>query len=184
MQWHLQRKTTQSVKAKSLINNTAQLAWSTASESNNKQFIISRSDDGITFIRIATKAGAGNSSAKHHYTFQDYDPANGTNYYRLEQQDFDGLITDHGIKAVNFSFGAPDLIIYPNPTANTAYAKFEPGIYHTAELMNVNGAIINKNTIGKTDHTTNFDLLDLPSAVYLIRLIGKGGNSVKQVVKK
>jgi len=50
--------------------------------------------------------------------------------------------------------------------------------------MNVNGAIINKNTIGKTDHTTNFDLLDLPSAVYLIRLIGKGGNSVKQVVKK
>ncbi len=54
-----------------LINNKAQINWSTLTEKNNKQFEIQRSADGATFKTIAIVFTLNDSNEVKHYTFKD-----------------------------------------------------------------------------------------------------------------
>ncbi|MCB9041833.1 MAG: T9SS type A sorting domain-containing protein [Lewinellaceae bacterium] len=69
---------------------TVQLAWATATETNNDYFSIEHSADGRHFKEIGRLSGAGASQEKHDYAFVDNAPEKGLNYYRLAQYDFDG----------------------------------------------------------------------------------------------
>jgi hypothetical protein len=68
--------------------NTIDLTWQTATEVNNKHFLIERSADGYSFQPIGKVEGAGNSNSLNSYLFTDHDPVDGDNYYRLKQVDF------------------------------------------------------------------------------------------------
>ena len=54
-----------------LINNKAQINWSTLTEKNNKQFEIQRSTDGTTFKTIAIVFTLNDSNEVKHYVFRD-----------------------------------------------------------------------------------------------------------------
>lgn len=54
-----------------LINNKAEINWSTLTEKNNKQFEIQRSTDGVNFKTIAIVFTLTDSNAIKHYTFKD-----------------------------------------------------------------------------------------------------------------
>ena len=73
-----------------VINGNVALNWSTASEKENKSFHILRSTDGVNFSKIGEVAGKNNTSSITQYSFIDYSPATGTNYYKLQQIDFNG----------------------------------------------------------------------------------------------
>lgn len=78
----------------SFINqNSVELKWSTATETNNLGFEIQRSPDKINFIQIGFVKGNGTSSIAHYYTFLDHELSTGRYYYRLKQIDFDGAIS-------------------------------------------------------------------------------------------
>lgn len=65
------------------------LRWITLSEINNKGFTIQRSEDAIFWENIGWVTGSGQSNSTKNWYF--YDPKfKESNYYRLEQQDFDG----------------------------------------------------------------------------------------------
>ena len=68
------------------------LAWTTASESNSKEFIVEKSDDNTHFMDVGKLAAAGNSSVDKSYTFVDDKPSffNRPVYYRLKLVDEDG----------------------------------------------------------------------------------------------
>ena len=67
-----------------------QLNWATATETNNDYFSIEHSTDGRSFSKIGRVSGAGTTLEEHRYAFVHPAPANGLNYYRLHQHDFDG----------------------------------------------------------------------------------------------
>ncbi len=76
------------------FNGTAEpsfnlISWITASESNNREFVVEKSDDGLSWQEIARQDGAGNSNSLKHYRFEDHEPFVLT-YYRLTQIDYDG----------------------------------------------------------------------------------------------
>ncbi|WP_161889530.1 T9SS type A sorting domain-containing protein [Pontibacter russatus] len=71
-------------------NGNATLYWVTASEQNNEKFVVERSQDGKTFVQVGEVKGRGTSSIASNYSFTDTNPADGLNYYRLRQVDFDG----------------------------------------------------------------------------------------------
>lgn len=79
------------------------LYWSTASEINNDHFEIERSSDAINFTSIKEIPSAINSLQINKYTFVDYQPINGINYYRLKQVDINGEFTYTPIIDVNNS---------------------------------------------------------------------------------
>jgi hypothetical protein len=74
-------------------NNYSLLKWSSATETNNENYTLSRSADGVTFTTISLVKGAGTSSTNHDYSFIDYTPLPGNSYYRLSQTDYDGHTT-------------------------------------------------------------------------------------------
>jgi hypothetical protein len=81
---------------------TAVLQWSTASEQNNKGFVVERSSNVTSWKQIDFVAGKNNCSAVNNYSAIDFTPANGTSYYRLKQVDIDGKTTYYSLKVYEF----------------------------------------------------------------------------------
>lgn len=117
-------------------NNQIQLAWSTASESNNSHFEIERSVNGTDFVKIGERKGAGNSSSVLNYSFIDNNPASGTNYYRLKQVDFDGKFEYSDIQAASLA-STEELALKYLGGQDTHQVKFEINTQ-----KNTNGSLI------------------------------------------
>lgn len=88
--------------------------WITAAEINNDYFAIERSADKVTWHDIGTIAGGGSTNDLQYYTFIDHSPLNGTSYYRLRQNDFNGEKTFSEVRSVTRS-KISRLNVYPNP---------------------------------------------------------------------
>jgi len=91
------------------------LSWTTATEINNSYFILERSVDGVTWDNIYTCDGAGTSTQQHVYSFDDQNPLQGINYYRLKQTDIDGAFTYSSVVSAKIKNETIDFIVYPNP---------------------------------------------------------------------
>ncbi len=72
--------------------NKVALAWSTASEQNNKGFYVQRNTHGtwanVALVFSATESG--NSMEPQQYAFTDLNRAKGVLQYRIQQVGFDG----------------------------------------------------------------------------------------------
>ena len=79
-----------------------ELNWATASEINNDYFMVNRSTDAKNFASIGKITGSGTSNAMQTYSFIDSDPVKGTNYYQLEQTDYDGRSSFSGVISVEY----------------------------------------------------------------------------------
>ena len=101
----------------SIINNSVNLNWITATELNNSGFDIEKSIDNSTWNKIGFVDGNGTSTEIHNYSFADQTPFVGTSYYRLKQIDFDG--TTEYSNTIEVTFGAISEFAldqnYPNP---------------------------------------------------------------------
>jgi hypothetical protein len=66
------------------------LAWSTATETNNFGFQIERSDESKYFEQIGFVPGSGTTTETQEYSYLDRTVKAGTYFYRLKQIDFNG----------------------------------------------------------------------------------------------
>lgn len=154
-------------------NGNAVLQWSTATESNNDYFTLSRSSDGINYQTIATVKGAGNSSSTLNYSTIDTSPLFGTSYYRLSQTDFDG----HTVTAGTVSYTSC------GSSNTTEINAFDADSYidiqiNSAEANNVSYTINLNNDVGQNilseiktviPGTNEFKLYTtLPNGVYFL----------------
>ncbi len=168
-------------------NQTNQLKWETASESNNAAFEIQRSTDAVNFQIIGNQKGAGTTTTPQYYTFLDVNPANGVNYYRLRQIDTDGKSTFSKTIAVNNATGVnKHLKAYPSVCSDILTIETE------AETV---GQLTITDAIGKTvwtndDVAKGFSTLDvntsrLPVGIYFIQFKTKaGGQLLTRFVKE
>lgn len=83
-----------------LSNHSAKLNWTTASEENNKEFIVEKSNNGIDFNPIGS-VEAGDRKGKQEYSFVDPFVSSRLNYYRLKQVDNDGQFSYSTIKLLS-----------------------------------------------------------------------------------
>lgn len=124
------------------------LEWVTASENNNRHFIVERSANGNTAWNVVDSiAGSGKSNTLRYYQATDTKPLP-VNFYRLRQTDNDGHETFSGIVSVRADEANRGLLLYPNPvTQNNEINAMFPG--------KVNRILI-KNIIGKEVELNNF----------------------------
>ena len=78
------------------------LSWSTSEETNNAQFIVEKSENGLDYLNVGTVKGGGTHQAKKVYNFLDA-KAGGTTkvFYRLKVVDFDGTTSFSEIAMMN-----------------------------------------------------------------------------------
>jgi hypothetical protein len=151
--------------AKAIIdNNTVYVTWKTASEKDNQQFEVERSNDGIHWTTIGTVLGKGNSIGVNSYYFVDEHPMS-LNFYRLKQVDFNGNVQFSDIRKIDFNAPLNDNIrVYPNPSKG----QFEISTNETSEyvVMDMNGRIVSE---GFCEGTVNVN--NLNSGMYMVKIV-------------
>jgi len=148
-----------------------QLDWSTASEINNDYFTVQHSKDGISFEEVLRMHAIGNSHTVLHYSAIDYNPFEGTSYYRLKQTDFNGKFTCSNIVDIVFKKSV-DLAIYPNPfSMHITVSINDASQINNCELriVNILGAEMMNTTI--TNQLTTLETNNLPSGIYTYKVI-------------
>lgn len=101
-------------------NDMVELQWSTATELNNDFFEVEHSLDGVVFRQVGKVAGNGTVNETIDYRFVHRQPANGNNYYRLKQVDFDGAYEYSPVEVAVVDQRSPGVQVFPNPTIDRA----------------------------------------------------------------
>ena len=94
------------------------LTWATASEVNNKQFLLYSSIDGFQYDLAATipsLALAGNSNSTLAYSYTHNTNLSENLFYKLISEDIDGRKKDLGIITSNCRTNAQQFSLLPNP---------------------------------------------------------------------
>ncbi|MFD1628888.1 T9SS type A sorting domain-containing protein [Pseudopedobacter beijingensis] len=118
------------------------------------------------------------------YTYTDYSPLKGTNYYKLVQTDNDGKTTDLGVRMVTFNLQLSILNLYPNPTTDVVITTFATGIYTQLEITDVTGKTLQRMAISITENSKTVSLGRYPAGMYLIKLKGNGQAERYKIIKK
>ncbi|MBI2259503.1 MAG: T9SS type A sorting domain-containing protein [Flavobacteriia bacterium] len=157
------------------------LTWETNSERDNDYFTIEKSNDGVNWEFFENVDGAGTTSTPQKYYLEDKTPYYGTNYYKLKQTDFNGLVTLGGIKTVELL--AKDLyFLSPNP-ANKAVLVYGDDINEMEiSLYNNLGEKVLVNINNKSKINAEVDTKELSSGIYYVFLSKKNFNKVLKLI--
>ncbi len=159
--------------------NSVKLEWVTTSEINNDFFTIERSTDGRNFEKVDIIKGAGNSSELKAYSLYDHQPAEGVNYYRLKQTDFNGDFTFSEMVAVTISKSTAIVqasTVYPNPTnGNQLFLELYTKESGQLDLLisSMSGRVVIQRTVILDGLPTNYEVellrgLSLSPGTYII----------------
>ncbi len=154
--------------------NTASvlLKWESIMEINNEYFTVERSTDGRNFESIGDIDGAGTSGERNRYVLADKYPAEGTNYYRLKQTDFDGKSEYFPVVAVEFSqTGA--ISVYPNPVRESLNMTVTGAKDDAAEVSIFSlssGQIVYSAQTYLNGNKAEIDVQNLPKGMYNVVL--------------
>ncbi len=162
--------------------NNIEIQWTTAYESNLLDFTVERSDDAIKFYPLSIQAPKGNNLNKTAYTFTDNNPINGIDYYRLKIEEKDGTLSYS--KTMSAHWGSKKtLSVYPNPFNQTLMIDLSDSKTQTAQcqIMDMTGRVHISETFNIADKISTENL---PSGMYILRLIQEGAVFEKKILKQ
>jgi photosystem II stability/assembly factor-like uncharacterized protein len=172
-----------------LFLNSVLLKWTTATEKNNKGFIVQRKFNKGNWQELGFITGNGTSTDIHSYNFSDKLSESGNYLYRLKQIDFDGRVEYS--KEVEVSFNSPEKYSleqnYPNPFNPSTTISYSISLSSKVK-------IIVYNTLGQSikvlengfknagNYSANFNAADLPSGIYFYRFEAGKFSQVKKMI--
>ncbi|MGH1337211.1 MAG: T9SS type A sorting domain-containing protein [Aureispira sp.] len=163
-------------------NTTNTLRWATATEQNTDYFRVQRSADGVTFETIGVVQAQGQSSSAKHYTYDDINPFEGENYYRLELVEQTGDLALSNTILLNIRVDGKPYLFYPNPTTGVVYYQYESQSIETLQLevLDVLGKRARMQELQGTTGINNIpvDLEGLPAGTYMIRVHNEARGTV------
>jgi hypothetical protein len=155
----------------SRLKGMVNLAWTTATESNNFGFSIQRalgndSWQNIGFVKSA--ATDGNSSSDLRYSFSDPNNFTGLSMYRLRQVDIDGRVSYSEVRTVGGIEKTGKFLVYPNPAMNgTSRLVFENSGVRDINVVDMNGKILKQWRSVRDDMV---EINGMNPGMYLIRV--------------
>ncbi|QJX46608.1 T9SS type A sorting domain-containing protein [Hymenobacter taeanensis] len=167
----------------------AQLAWRTAQELRNDQFVVERSFDGKSFSSVGQVKGQGTTTLATTYQFTDEQvapkAAGQTVYYRLRQVDSDGTTSFSTVKAVAFTKTEAAINVVPNPASNQAHldlSALREGPYQVT-VLDVMGRLVHQ-AAAKGGLVHELPVGQWPAGVYLIQVKGQAGTKTTRLIKE
>lgn len=154
--------------------------WMLGNNIDYDEYILERSKDGIRFeaLKLVQAKVILHTAA---YAEEDKNPYHGWNYYRLRTIDKMGRARVSQVEKV--WFGRHELIrISPNPASEKILISFaEPGTISQIELVNMTGQIIQR--VQAVTLNTEINLMHLQAGMYVLRITGTNGLSIKRFIK-
>ena len=157
-------------------NSNVTLNWETVSENNSKKFIIEKFRNDSDWVIIGELESKGNSTEVNKYIFVDENVNSGDNFYRIIEEDFNGLQTAYNSINVTCNDIINNLSIYPNPNNG----EFVVEINSKNELSNsvlqitdLTGKVIFEENINISSGVTNLpiNLKEVAIGSYTINII-------------
>jgi len=159
----------------------SKLDWVTASELNNEGFDIERSNNGLDWDKIAFVKGNGDSKRVVQYSYMDKSPANGTNYYRLKQNDYDGNFEFSNVIALEYKYEKNELSFYPNPIENILYIDAHGRLDNADfQLLDFSGKVLWSHN----GMVTQIPFGDYSPGVYYVSITNATNQIMQKVIKK
>jgi hypothetical protein len=172
--------------ADKLTESASLLKWQTAQEINSAYFEIQQSNDAISFLPIGKIAAAGNTATAINYSFIDYKPLPGINYYRLKQIDKDGKFIYTPSRVVKFDATAGVVKYFPNPTNGLVNIKITEQMRLEAKVINISnvaGIVVNQIKIpANANNMLTIDLSYFAKGIYFIQVKTSTINSTERIV--
>lgn len=146
-----------------------ELQWSTSQETNNKGFSIERSTDGVNWIVMGSLRGAGSSSIETSYRFIDHIPAEGKNFYRLVQEDLDGVRSYSKVVTINMANSQPfSYWVRNNPGKGIFQLSTRSTTKVDLSVIDLTGKILIQRSVNNGLH--QLDLSKYAPGVYLLQM--------------
>lgn len=170
-------------RATPIDNEWVRLDWSTASELENKGFDIERSSDSRIWEKIAFVSGNGTTLDIKTYRYDDRNPLNGLNYYRLKQMNFDGMFEYSDIRLANLS-QTSQFIVYPNPVKGDA---FYLGLPYSAKgklsLYDLQGRLVYEAMLENEQEQFEIQLpATIVSGLYLVEFVNGDSRLMQRIL--
>jgi hypothetical protein len=152
------------------------LSWTTASESNNKMFVIEASNDAKTWSTVETVSGAGNSNTIRNYTLAVNSSYSNGSYYRLTQIDYNGDSETFDPIYVNCDKqGSNVLSIFPNPAYEVSNLDIKAAEDMEIQLtvFSSTGQILmsQKTALKKGNNIITLDIANLSPGMYHVNIV-------------
>lgn len=178
-----------SFNGRTLNDNTNQLNWITATETNNNFFTVERSNGEDNFEPIGFVNGAGNSNQTLEYSFVDVEPNKGFNYYRLKQTDFDGNYSYSPTLYIINDFDYDISPLYPNPTTDNF--SLDINVDGEEEIIFIISDITGKQVLNNTSYINKFKTVqlnttNLVSGIYFVSVLSSKNEiiSTQKLIKE
>jgi hypothetical protein len=162
-----------------------QLLWETTSEFENKAFRIERSFNGQEWIEVGSVRGQGTTVLPTQYSFTDYKPYPGINYYRLHIIDNSG--GDSYSPVIMLDFGPADcgFYVYPNPATDYLLVNWEgcEVANWCLKVFKTTGELARYIDYSELTYSI-IDISDLPIGDYIVIVEGKGTKTLRTRIRK
>ena len=164
------------------------LRWATATEDNNREFVVQRSLDGREFTAIGTVAGRGNTTTPQAYAFTDKELPirQALLYYRLRQVDTDGTATFSPVRTVNPRAEPAKValqIMAPDQPGMALHYQFTGPLLgaEQVEMYSIMGQRLGRYRPA-ADGTGSIPVEGLPTGMYVLHLVSDGGHYTSRFV--
>jgi hypothetical protein len=159
------------------LNGSVKLSWTTAQESNSREFIVERSVNSGNWETIASVPANGNATTTINYSATDAHPAKGNNYYRLKMVDKDAKFEYSVVRRVNFDEPV-SYTVYPNPATNLLNIAMDnaTAARSSVQVLNVQGQVmLNKQNAGN-NQLVQLNISALTSGIYFLKIVAADGS--------
>lgn len=165
------------------------IAWTSATETNNAYYTLSRSEDNEHFVEVARIAGAGTANTYLNYAYTDHSAISGKMYYyKLQQTDFDGRVEE--LQTITALCDAREellpLSIYPNPASERVYISLPTSSIAevVVRIYTVSGTLAAEHHFAGNTQLLEVPLHTLPAGIYYLNLSGALNNKGYKIVVK
>jgi hypothetical protein len=171
------------------VRSDVELAWRTATETNNQGFEIQRMQSNGDFAQVGYAAGFGTTTEPKSYSFIDSKLSAGSYTYRLKQIDFDGSyeFSDEINVEVELPLQYALEQNYPNPfnpSTKINYSVPEDGFVKLAvyNLLGEELATLVNSFQKANRYEVNFNATGLSSGIYVYKIEAANFSATKKLV--
>ncbi len=168
------------------INNKSyiKLLWQSFNYINKYYYLVEKSVDGLNFKPIDS-VFIDNFSSNHEFSSVDYNPINGTSYYRLKQYYTDNNFEYSKIISVNYKSEKEKIKSYTyNNIMYVEFEELENNSEINIKLFNTNSDLVYENTILELkNNKLSFPINNLPKGIYFLQIKESGYIYNSKVIK-
>ena len=163
--------------------NTALLQWGTSSEQNTDHFDVETSEDGTNWKSIGTVKAAGTSNTAKNYSYVQYSPATGNNFYRIAIVDADGSYNYTAVQQLSFSQASGLMLTYyPNPVRDRVTVTTGAATVKSAQVLSIDGKVLQQ--VAGFHSGESIDLSQYPAGIYILVVRNTDGSMQTAKVQK